>query len=209
MSSDEQINKIKDQIQKDVDINQVEEMVKKNITEFVHKDVTYRVVLPTFQQKQKAYELKVERYVELLQDPKYKLQNDLKEMYLKRGINIDELTDKINALEGKKGPLEVKLGQLLHEKAPETDLTPLREEIKSIKEEQYTLSMRKTDFLQYSIESQVLIQVYRYLTFASTQKKVGETWVSAWDTYEDFLGSNDENLITLVSFYVSLMVGPV
>ncbi len=207
MSNEDMINQVKEQIQKEINMSQVEELIKNNINEFEYKQIKYRVGTPNFIDKQKAYEVKVEKFTELLQDKRYKLQEDLKKLWLDRGINIDELTDKINNLEGQKNNLELKLGELLKNSAPDTDLVPLRDEIKAIKTEQYLLSIKKTDYLQYSIESQVAIAVYRYLTFAVAQKQDGEKWVPAWANYQDFL-NEEEALVNTFSFYVSLMIGP-
>lgn len=201
------VNQIKEQVKREVDTNQVDELIKNNATEFEHKGVTYKVGLPSFSDKQKAYEVKVEKFTELLQDKRYKLQADLKKIWMERGIDIDAITAKINTLEGRKADLDLKLGALLKDKAPEEDCKALRDEIQAIKLEQYDLSIEKTDYLQYSIESQVLISVYRYLTYAVTKKKIGEVWVKAWDSYQQFLEAEDE-LVNKVSFYVSLITGP-
>jgi hypothetical protein len=70
------------------------------------------------------------------------------------------------------------------------------------------LSIKKTNLLQASIESQSLLYTYQYLTFIVTQKLVNEQWVKAWETFDEFLNSPD-TLVNTASFNASIIIGQV
>ncbi len=205
---DKSVGEVKEILSESINMNKVEELIKSNITEFEYKGETYKTRLPSFKEKQKAYDMKVIKFTELLADEKYKLEIDLKKMYKKRGIDIDMMTAEFNTLETKKENLENQLGPLLKEgKSPE-DCKELGKAIDEIKGEQYSISIKKTNFLQYSVESQVLIYVYRYLTYVVTEKKVEDKFVPAWSSYKDFENSSEE-LINKASFNASLLIGQI
>lgn len=213
--SEQEKNKLEaitDNIEKEIDVVKVEELIKNNIGKFDYEGVEYRTRNATFKEKQEAYKRKVEKYTELLQNPKNLLEEDLRKLYKERGINIDDLTAQINTLEANKANLQFKLGQSIKENQDDSILETLKEEIDNIDREQMQISMTKTNWLQTSIESQVLIYVYQYLTYAVTEKLVKdgeeERWVKAWDNYEDFLNSDDA-LVNKASFQASLIIGQV
>ena len=147
---DDELKAIKEKVDKDFDMTKVEEMIKNNIKTFEYKEAKYRVRPPNFGEKQKAYDIKVRKYVELLNDPSYKLEKDLKQMYKERGTDVDDIITQINNLEIRKHQYEERLGKLLEDKGTEEDADKLRREIIDILGLQYDLSFRKTNLLQFS-----------------------------------------------------------
>lgn len=183
-----------------------EEMLKNNVIEFEFNTVEYRISQPTFKQKQEAYKYQVEKHLELLQDSKYMLEDDLKKLYLeKKGVDIDKIISKINILEKERNNLQFKLGEALKDKASKVDMDSYKKEILNIEKEQEMLSIKKTKLLEFSIENQTLVFGYSYLTYLITQKKSEDKWIKAWDNYDDFLNT-DDSVINYVSWYTGIIL---
>jgi len=212
MAKDPLVEQAKQKLLADMNLDKVEEMLQQNSIEFDIGKQQYRVRKPTFQEKREAYTVKVEKFNELLNDSKYELEDTLKEKYKKRGINVDDLTARIQNLEGKKNEFQLKLGRLLEAKASEPELKTLKDEIERIVDDQYMISIKKTNLMQFSIESQIMIFAYQFLTCAVTEKLIpgaeGEegTWVKAWKSFDDFTQA-DERLVNIASFNASLLAG--
>ncbi len=209
---DEIINETKEvkveEIQKKIndilDLSEMEDLIKSNEKIFELNNVTYRVRKPNLKEKQEAYRKRVEKFTELLYDKKYKLEEDLKQVYLERGIDINAITLDIQNKMLKRDGLMVKLGEAIKNKAVEPDLLAYKEEITDITFQIQNLSIRKTGLLEYSIENQVMIYAYSYLTFLIAEKKEGEQWVRVWKDWSEF--ENDkEVLVNKFSMYVTLI----
>jgi hypothetical protein len=98
----------------------------------------------------------------------------------------------------------LKLGEYIKNSKPDSDLKTLRDEIAEIISEQQELTIRKTNLLETSIEMQILMYMYTYLAFITTEKKEGENWIRVWNTWEEFEKADNE-LMDRVIFYTSLI----
>jgi len=192
------------ELKKNIDQTFVEELLANNEKEFEYKGVAYRIRRPTFKERQEAYQKRNEKFVELLKNDKYLLEEDLKKLYKQRGVDIDELDKKISLLQKQRNDLNLKLGKALEEKKSEPELKIYRDEIEKINEQIELLSIKKTNLLEYSIERQTFIFLYTYLTYLITEKKENDTWVKAWNSFEEFQNCS-EDLVNLVSFYAAAM----
>lgn len=204
----EQETIVKNSIKQSIDLTRIEELLSHNNMEFEFEGVRYRVRKLTYKEKQAAYEKQVEKVTELLTNSKYDMEEVLKEKYKKKGIDIDIMDKKIMTLENKKHQYQLKLGELLTKQAKDSDLEVFRDEISKINEEQVGISIRKTNLLQYSVEQQALIYVYSYLTFLITERYENETWIKAFNTYDDFIDSPEE-LINKASAHGTLIIGKI
>lgn len=173
---------------------------------FEFKDVTYRVHKPTFADKQKIYKEKVRKYTELLKDKSLVMESDLKAQYKERGINVDDFQDKILALEQEKKSYQLKLGAILAGDGVESDAEVFKKEIESIIAKQTELSVKKTALLEPCLEQQLIIYLYAYFTTLLVEKKVGDSWVKVWNSYQEFEDSSDEEVVNKLVFYSSLMM---
>ena len=200
-----EVQEIKDKIDNNIDIDKIDEMIRNNKLEFEYNKIKYRATIPTFKQKSELNEKKREKFLNLLKDEKNMLEEDLKKIYKKRGIDIDEINQKILALEKQKSDYLLKLGKALKEKSSDNDLEILKNEINKIAGEQTALSIQKMNLLEFSIESQILIYIYSYLAYLIIQKNIDDKWVPAWNTWEEFENS-DENLITKASFHAGMVL---
>ena len=205
------VEKINETFKEDIDLALVEDILKNNEYLFTYKDVKYKVRKPSFGEKQAAYEKKVEREIYLLEAKdengkyRYKSAEDLKKLYKNRGIDVDELDNKFLTLEQKKNDLKLKLGKGLKDKKPKNELKIYHDEIFKIDLTQKELSFKKAKLLEISIENQLDIMTYSYLTYLISEKLVDEKWVKVWNSYEEFKSSPDD-IINKVSYYAVLIV---
>lgn len=220
----EEVNKTEQEIQdiqnklKDIlDLNEIEELIKSNEKIFDVDGVTYRVRKPSFKQKQEAYKRRVEKFSEFIKNDKYMLEKDLKEIYLKRGIDIDALTKEIELKMKKRDDLMLVLGGAIKEKESVANLEKYKNEIEEINTEIQILSIRKTGYLEFSIEYQIMIDTYSFLSFLIAEKlikgkdlgegkKEEDKYVKVWNTLEEFENDN-ENLLNKISYYTTMMGG--
>jgi len=211
--------KIKTDIKKSIDLNNIAELLDRNEIRFFFDGVEYRVRKATYKEKQEAYQEQVTRVTELLDKDNMMMEEILIEKYKKKGIDINKITQQMIALETQKKQYQTKLGELLKKQAKDADLKTYRDEIEKIQDEQLTLSLRKTSLLQYSIEHQAMIYVYSYLTYLILEKNESsekaekekteekeEKWVKAFNTYEDFINSK-EDLVNEASAKATLIIG--
>jgi len=205
---EEQLKTIKEQIKTETDLNEIEDFLSKNSVEFEHDEVVYKINKPTYKQKNEAYQKKVERFTELLNDDKYKLEDDLKRTYKRKGVDIDAMITQKKQLETKKNNYMLKIGALLKAKSDEKDLLVYREEIAKINEDMLSLTMKVNSLLEFSLENQVLISIYAYLTYIVTEKKEGDNWVKAWNSFDDFQNCSSD-LVIAVSARAALLIGQI
>ena len=169
-----------------LNLSEIEALIKSNEHVFEYGGVTYRVKRPNFKQKQEAYRKRIEKFTELLTNEKYLLENDLKKSYLKRGIDIDAIQQEMQTTINRRNNLMSSLGEALKNQAPDPDLKKIKEEIDVLNDKVQVLSIKKTSLLEFSIEQQLTIFVYSYLTFLLAEKKEGDNWVRLWNNWDEY-----------------------
>lgn len=204
----EKIDEIKEQVNEEIKLNEIEELIKNKVTTFDYKGQSYRVRPLTFKDRNLGYEKKVEKYTELLSNSKFKLEEDLKKVYKdSRNIDIDEMQNRYNSLEAQISNFMEQLGKLVKEDASIDQKKHLTDKIGELRSSQDNISRKKSELLQYSVESQVMLYVYNFLTYLCTEKKEGENWIPVWNSFEEYQNYPDEKLITNASVRASLVVG--
>ena len=189
------------------DMNFIEEMLKKNYFEFDFKDVKYRIKKPTLRMRNEANEKRLERYTELMNNKNYKFEEDLKREYLNKGVDVDVLVSRYNTLETKKNTLQIKLAEELKKESPDqTALVSLKEEVDSLQNKALEISFKRSSMLEFSIENQILIFAYSYLTYLMLEKEVTENvYEKAFKTYDEYL-DGEEALINKAAFYSTFVL---
>lgn len=200
------IKEITEIINKGVDLAMLEESLQNNVFEVEIDGTQYRVKKPGFSQKQAVYEAKMKKISVLIKEGELMFERDLRKSLKDRNVDIDQIEKDIIELEKKKKYTQELLGKALAEKRGDDELIALRDSIESMQTEQADLSIAKTQYLQMSIEHQVLIFSYSYLTTLVTEKLVDDTWVKVWPTYDDFKKEENESLVNKLSLYASLMI---
>lgn len=203
-TEEEKIEEIKKKVNEVLDLGEMEELVTTNEKIFEEKGITYRVHKPNYKEKKEAYEQRVEKFTELLNNEKYSLEEDLKKTYLKRGIDINTMNNEMLNKSIKRNELMYQLGEAIKKGSPDTDLQKFKVEIQEMNNEIRNISIRKTSLLEFSIENQVLTHTYSYLTYLLSEKKEGEIWVRVWKTFDEFL--NDSSSISnRLAYYVTMI----
>jgi len=198
------LDAVKEQVAQAMDKDFVEDLIKNNKSEFTHKDIKYRICKMNYEQKQEVYRERVKKFTMLLRDSAYSLEKDLKKDYLARGIDIDDMTKKIQALETKKNDLLFKLGELLKKDGSEQDCEVYKKEISLIMEDQKGIATEKQILLEFTLENQVLVHMYNYMTYVSAEKLEGDKWVKAYKSFDEFAKSDDDILISKLAFLVTM-----
>lgn len=204
--NEEQIKDIKKKMTDVLELSETEELLKSNEKIFEHEGVTYRVRKPTFKEKQEVYQKRVEKFTELLKNDKYSLERDLIKTYLKRDIDIEAMSQEMFNKAKRRDDLMVQLGELIKNGSPDNELEQYKTEIQQLNAEIQAVTIQKTSLLEFSIENQVLIYVYSYMTFLVSEKKEGDNWIKVWKTFDEFQNSTG-SLVNKLSYYTTLMGG--
>lgn len=206
----EKIDKVRKDVKNIQEMDVLSDLIKNNEIEFDNKGIRYRVRKPTFQHKLKANEERGRRYIALLKDKNYCLERDLIEIYKTRGIDIDEMDRRYQNLEHERKDLLNKLGEALTKSKPKEELDVFRKEIEKINTDQQEIMIRKSVLLDTSIEAQINVFVYTYLSYLITERfypgtePSADKWEKAWNSYEEFL-AEDEVLVNLVVWNATLL----
>ena len=94
------------------------------------------------------------------------------------------------------------------------DIGLLEKEINRLRNKQFSISIEKTDLLAYSIEDQLLAHVNSYVTWLVLEKfkientdfDAEEKWIRVYDKYEDFLKSEEDELIQKAFYYINRLI---
>ncbi len=190
----------------------LESFLENNELEFEIRKIKYKIRKLNFKEKQELNRERIRKYNELLKAKDdtgkfiFNTESDLIKIYKERGIDIDEMTNKFNLLAKKKDDYDLKLGQMLKENKPEIELEVFKKEIEKIKEEQKSISIKKTTLLDSTLEMQLLIFVYSYIAYLVTEKSVEDKWVRAFNNYKEF-EETDNGIIDDIIYNISLISG--
>ncbi len=190
----------------------LESLLENNELEFEIRKIKYKIRKLNFKEKQELNRERIRKYNELLKAKDdtgkfiFNTESDLIKIYKERGIDIDEMTNKFNLLAKKKDDYDLKLGQMLKENKPEIELEVFKKEIEKIKEEQKSISIKKTTLLDSTLEMQLLIFVYSYIAYLVTEKSVEDKWVRAFNNYKEF-EETDNGIIDDIIYNISLISG--
>ena len=222
LSNYQKIEEVKKKLNEIMELEGVGDFLKDNEFKFEYKGVQYKVHKPTYKEKQEAYNKRIIKYSQLLKEKnedgsfKYSIEEDLIREYKARGIDIDIINKNIETLIMDKERLMLRLGKALKEEAPKNELDLYRKEIEKINKELERLTLKKTTLLEFSIETQVLLYFYSYLTSLVAEKydigkDLGEEnkeegkWVKVWNSFEEYQNA-DENLIIEVSYRATFLI---
>ncbi len=200
----EAIAKIEQQTKDLIDKVQVQDLIKNNVAEFEITSIKYRTSKPNFKQKLELNSIRSKKYAEMLRNPENLMEKDLIAVYKTRGIDIEEMNSKFEALEASKKNLADRLGRGITENKSEEELQALRLEIEKIMSAQEEIILTKIVLLDSSIESQISVFGFIYLAYLVTEKLVNDMWVKAWDTYEEFI-QQDEEVVNTVVYYATFL----
>jgi len=201
-----------EELTKIVNLKDLPGMVEDNFIPFEYKEENYRIRKPKFREKKELQNLRAQKYMELLKvkdnegNCVYKSEGDLIAYYKEQGIDIAALDSEVKKLQIQLKDAYFKLGEAIKDGLKEEQLRPFEDDIDVIKNKMSKLLVKKTHYLEFSIENQLIIESFYFLAFLLTEKSVKEEeeekWVKVWNTYNDFLEA-DEVLANRAGFYAS------
>lgn len=190
-------------------LNDVEKMIKDNKIVFKINDIKYRVRQPNFEENNELEKFRRKIYLEYINDDTMMFRKQWIEKYKTKGIDIDEMEDKIRKNINKENQIMVKLAQTSDEKR----VDDLKSQIIELRKESAFINIEKTDLLSFSIEDQMMVAVNSYYTYLVLEKLENEKdpydkheWVRVYKTYEDFSKSTDTKLTNKALYYSNNLI---
>lgn len=203
LSKDEIQQKMQDMDDK-YKLSLLSEKIKDNYYDFKYKDDEYRIRLLTVRDREELEILKRTKYSQLLRNTDILMEKDLKELYKKRGIDIDAIDTEIKVKVQEKQNIQLKLGEGLSEKKSEQLLESMALNISKLDLDIMTLSIQKKDLLEPSFENLFYMYIEQCIAFLCCEKKVEDKFIRAFNSFDEFL-SIEEELLTTVALYSMLI----
>lgn len=202
------IRKLTNRLREIDEMYETEDLIKDNKILFNYREQEYRIRKPTRQEKKEMGEKRIQKFNQLLQEvdekekPKYILREQLIDIYEKRDISFEKMNQKLIELNHKHDDKLLKLAQTDNEKR----VKELKNEIREIREEQAEISTRKADLLEYSLEDTLKEFMNTYFCYLLLEKKEKKTWARVFKTYEDFMNSEDSELVTRGLYFLIVLI---
>ena len=192
-------------MEKETELSKIEELIKDNKISFEHEEKKYRVRMLNLKEKEDLDMLRRKKFGQLIKDKDILLEKDLISQYKERGINIDELDDKIKKIIAEDFELQLKLGEALSKKEPETILKTYEEQIKELRIKKQVLNTQRNLLLTFCLENQLLDYIAQIITYLSVDTLVDGEWKRMFVTLDDFQTYTDEGLINKAGQYSMLL----
>ena len=209
---------VTEKIKELTELSKVEDLIKDNKIEFTHKETKFRVRKPNLQEKADIRNRTNKKYIELLDDDDFILREQLINKLKSNGVDIVNMERKIKALEAEIENVQIKL-------APITDkitIERLKKEIDDLKNKIELISIDINEYLEPCIETELsefgnLYMIYSLLEKetsvrqynAETDEKgkdIGKIWIKVFNSYDDFLKTDEDDLISKSAYYLSLII---
>jgi len=180
----------------------LENIVKDNKIEFKSGDRTLRVRRPNLEEQQEIDDVRRKKYLELVRDNSYLFKKQWIETYKKKGIDIGKMETDIKRIEDETRRLLLRLAKTTDKKG----IGELKDQILKSRDEQFTLSIEKTDLLSYSIEDQTFIYAKSYTAYLILERKEKDKWVKHFKDFEEFQKTEDSDLISKLFYYFDVLI---
>jgi len=193
----ELLKKMKDNF----DLSLLEEWIKDNKLEFKHKEIIYRVRPLTMLEKEEINRLTSQEFGRLMIDKNILTEKMIIKNYKEKGLDLEELDSDMKKLENDKRSADLKLGEAIAKKVDEAVWKVYEEQINEIKEKLFLLSLEKSAYLSYSLESCLKNFSAKCISFMSLDKKTEENWGRVFQSMNDFNKCEDEELKEKAVYY--------
>lgn len=180
----------------------LENIVKDNKIEFKSGDKAFRVRKPNLEEQQEIDDVRRKKYLELVRDDSFLFKKQWIETYKKKGIDIDKIETDMKLKEDETRKLLLRLAKTTDKKG----IGELKDQILKLRDEQYALSIEKTDLLSYSIEDQTYIHAKSYTAYLILDVKKEDKWIKHFKDFEEFQKSEDQDLIGKLFYYYDVLI---
>ena len=184
------------------DSTRLEDIVKDNKVEFKSGDKTFRVRKPNLEEQQEIDNVRRKKYLELVRDDSYLFKKQWIETYKKKGIDIDKMETDIKRIHDEIRRTLLRLAKTTDKKG----IGELKDQIMKLRDEQYILSIEKTDLLSYSIEDQTHIHAKSYTAYLILERKEEDNWVKHFKDFNTFQKSDDQDLIGKLFYFYDRLI---
>ena len=181
---------------------QVEPLIQDNKIEFTFENQKYRVRLPTLQERMELGQFIHEKKVANLLEGKLKTEQELHEIFAKRGININEIEKKMITLKQEHDIVLERLAKIDDLKVKEE----LKRKVIELREERYVLSIEKRDLLAGSLEQYIIELSNTYLLYLVFEQAEKKAWSRVFKSYEDLANCQNLKLIYNANNYLTALM---
>ena len=217
--------KSKERLQKELaqklqQLNEKEQLtadIKNNKKEFEVKGIKYRVHKPTNAEGLQVRKARTKKYIELLKDDTYMLREQLIDLYKGKGVDIKQLEEDIKEINLQIEDIQEKVAPIPTES--KELISNYEQQVKDLIQKQSEISIRLSELLEYSVENEILEFSNLYLIYSVLEKEIDDVtvevkeednypkiWTKCFDSYDDFLNSDEEALLLEATYSLSMLV---
>lgn len=187
------------------DLEKIKDLIKNNMINFKVEEQEYRVRILTRKERNEL-ELEKQKYLnKLLREGDFDTEEVLIQNWKKKGIDIREMEKEFEDLSKNEKSHNLKLGELLKNKASEKECQIYKEKIENIQQKKLDLNIKRYQYLAGSMESQLLNFHYKYLTYLCLEKKEKENWAKYFKNFKEYENCEDDKLIEEASYNTTLL----
>jgi hypothetical protein len=193
--------RIVEEMERESQLSQIEELIKDNKISFEYKEKKYRVRMLNLKEKEELDMLRRKKFGQLIQDKDILLEKDLIIQYKNRGLNIDELDEQIKKATAEELEIQLKLGEAISINNGQSVLKTYEDQIKELRIKKQIIRTQKNLLLTFCLENQLLNYVAEIITYLSLDKFENGIWERMFTSFEDFQNYTDEGLINNAGKY--------
>jgi len=202
----EKVEKIQEDLKKNINLSQMEQLIKDNKISFDYKEKSYRVRFLNLKEKQELLRFQTRKENEMREEGIFKYETVLIPELKKAGIDIEGINKKIKNLQREEEKINLQLGEALKEQKPLEIVQPMHDSIIQIQDEKQALVIEKSVRLAASLENQLLDATITYIVYLSLEiKNEKNEYVKVFETYEKMLETIDNELIKKAVSYSTLL----
>jgi len=200
------------------ELDTVGDLIKDNKIEFTHKEKKYRVRKPNLKEKNNIRNKTNKKYIELLDNDDFILREQLIVKLKKNGVDVDNMERKIKGLQSEIENVQVKLAQISDKKTVDI----LKKDIEDLMREQQLITIDIKEYLEPCIETELAEFGNLYMIYSLLEKEVnimvynaetgekgkltGTKWIKVFNSYDEFLNTEEDDLISKSAYYLSLII---
>jgi len=189
--------------------SEMERIIKDNMIEFKCEGKLFRVKKPNGKDQDEVDGERRKKLTELMKDDSYLFRKQWIENYKAKGIDIKAMENELVVLQADTKVKLLKLATITEKNIVED----IKKEIEELRQKQYDLSMKITDYLGYCIESQLRIYTDSYTACVILEVKIEDDkdgkdshWERYFKTYEQFQESSELELTSKTFYYFQYLM---
>lgn len=180
----------------------VENMLQDNKLYFEVKDKKYRLRFVNAQEQDELNDVRRKKYIEMVNDDTYLFRKQWIKKYKDKGIDIEDMENKIREYHHKERNLLLRLAEI----KDNDSIKKIKDEVLNIREEQQALAVEKTELLSYSIEDQLTMFTLEYTAYLCLEKEDNKEWKKAFENFQNYRDCEDSELVNKSLIYINYLL---